>query len=316
MTSCVTSLWKWFYYSTHWGEHEKLKSIDERPTCYQHSTLLYFIAPQCVQNSSDYLIDYFNRRNSAYYNYNVWFVGEQKRYSLESRSLPNERVMSEDVPTALSPLLMMNYVLGLRMTESPAHQSRLCLLYMLVIWLIYCFALMYTQMFYYTDEYRILMLSSVITLISTAVEVYQHQVGRTWSFEHWSCMHLFLRVLEIQKLSEEASYTRRHVNKARNDNGLRAYTQENNVARLGWFLISVMLIYGQFLCFKEQYRVGIATAIYVVFMLNYSFNVSFIRDLIITSVLEWVYFFLQERLSSRSRMLTWCINKERKISEN
>jgi len=136
-------------------------------------------------------IDYFNIRNFA----PITIIAVRFSFSKTVKTIQFRiaiaSVMTE-VRMVLSPLLMMNYVLGLRMTEFPADQSKLCFLYMLLVWLIYCSALIYTVIPQMLDtiEYRILMLSSiVVTLISTAVEAYQDQVGEYRTLLK-SCMNM------------------------------------------------------------------------------------------------------------------------------
>jgi len=163
-------------------------------------------------------IDYFNIRNFAPITiimaYTLVRFSFGKTVKTIQFRIAIASIMTKDVRMVLSPLLMMNYVLGLRMTEFSADQSKLCFLYMLLVWLIYCSALIYTVIPQMLDtiEYRILMLSSiVVTLISTAVEAYQDQVGEYRTLLK-SCMNmvnhaLFLRVRDSETVWRNSLYS-------------------------------------------------------------------------------------------------------------
>lgn len=91
----------------------------------------------------------------------------------------------ENIRSALSLLLTLNYVFGLKIVEFSTYRQRyLSLLYVLLFWSVYYFLFRYTVLPYiyvYTATYHICFYVEMsIVLLSTAIGIYHNKVKRYW----------------------------------------------------------------------------------------------------------------------------------------
>ncbi|KAH0947038.1 Gr19 [Eciton burchellii] len=182
--------------------------------------------------------------------------------------------MTEGVRIVLSPLLMTNYVLGLRIIEFPADQPRpwFSLVYISSLWSVYYFLLIYMIMPYISDYslmYHICLQSNVIAiLLSITFEAYQNQKLR-------DCLKKFAMfddTLEMLGATTDYHYLRTRV--------LWIVST--------WFITCVLMTYGEYLWFKDEYALDSATIVFINFILNYDFYINLIGDLTVTSFLGYV----------------------------
>lgn len=92
--------------------------------------------------------------------------------------------MTKSIRTVLTPLLIVSYVLGTRITEFPAGHPRVwfSLSYMLLLWSTYCFLLNSTVISYFTNihfasEYLVCYwLDMLLTILSVGFGIYHDKV--------------------------------------------------------------------------------------------------------------------------------------------
>ncbi|EZA58583.1 hypothetical protein X777_14745 [Ooceraea biroi] len=206
--------------------------------------------------------------------------------------------MTGGLRTVLSPILMMNYVLGLRIIEFPVGQPRprLSFLYILLLWSVYYSVLMHTVMPYiihYTLVYHIcIRLNIIAILLSIVSEAYQNQKFR-------NCLKKLAMLddtLEMLGITTDYEFLRRRI----------------IWIISGWWITCIVTIYGDYFWFKDQYNIdNSATVVYIIFMLHYGFDVTFIGDLTITSLLgyiglkfdqinEWLQQSLEDNIQTRT----------------
>ncbi|KAL6438841.1 hypothetical protein ACFW04_003728 [Cataglyphis niger] len=174
----------------------------------------------------------------------------------------------------LSPLLIISYVCGCRVTEFSASVPRqwFGLLYILLFWSFYIFIYIYKVMpriIDYSIMYHICYGMNIFTaLLSIIIGIYYDKAFK-------NCIKS-LNIVDdtLEKLGIITDY-----------NKLRMRTLW---LILGFFLISISIIGGKIRFLKTQYNSDITLLIYFPFMRRYCAYVNIIGDLIITNMLGYV----------------------------
>ncbi|XP_067207780.1 uncharacterized protein [Linepithema humile] len=182
--------------------------------------------------------------------------------------------MTKSICTILWPLMIINYVFGLRIIAFPISHAKLCfnLLYILLLWSIFCFLLIYTAMSYivhYCLIYHICLRINVLIVFLTIVSTVQYKK------KFRKCLNKLAMIDDtLENLGATTDY--------------RKLQRRVVWLVLGWCMMYISVIYGESSWFAEYYNLDTPTAVYITVILNYCRFMNFIGDITIASILGYV----------------------------
>ncbi|XP_029160040.1 uncharacterized protein LOC114932033 [Nylanderia fulva] len=182
--------------------------------------------------------------------------------------------MTKNVWTVLSPLLIINYVFGLRIIEFPIGYRRLwfSFIYILSSWSLYCFLMWYitgSLMTKFSKTNNFLQyLNCLATLISIVFGIYYDKKFRD------SLKKLAIVDITLEKLGTTINYQQLHTKTVR--------------LVLGWFALTILINFMHIVYLEYHFKYNTATAIYFTFMINHCSHINLIGDLTMTSILGYI----------------------------
>ncbi|KAL6422636.1 hypothetical protein ACFW04_010696 [Cataglyphis niger] len=182
--------------------------------------------------------------------------------------------MTKNVWTVLSPLLIINYIFGLKIIELPIGHPRLWLsfLYILFSWSLYFFLIWYTTTSF-TNRFS--SLSSISQYLNYSTAMLSIVFGIYYDKKFKNCLKKLTVVdITLEKLEITINYQQLH----------------KRIVRLvlGWFAIAILINYITMLFIEHSFKYNLATAIYFTFMFNHCYHINLIGDLTLISILGLV----------------------------
>lgn len=233
--------------------------------------------------------------------------------------------MARNIRAVLSPLLIINYVCGLRVVEFPAGHPKkwLSCLYHLLLWSTYCFLMtdiMSSYVPYEWIHYRVFIaLQTLMAFISLFTRLYHDKVkvtvlARKSSLCVISIVLYLNRCKNYANLLRYRTWTRGNLDwilsvcpRQKFRNCLRKLTivdetldklgtttdfqkLDTKMTRFlaGWFTTVLILNCGDSFWWQDRYNV--LTSYYITFVVNYATHTNFLDDLIFAYILGCVFF--------------------------
>ncbi|KAL6422634.1 hypothetical protein ACFW04_010694 [Cataglyphis niger] len=182
--------------------------------------------------------------------------------------------MTKNVWTVLSPLLIINYVFGLKIIELPTGHPRLWLsfLYILSSWSLYFFLIWYTTTSF-TNRFP--SISHIFQYLNYSTAMLSIVFGIYYDKKFRNCLRKLTVVdITLEKLGMTINYQQLH----------------KRIVRLvlGWFAIAILINYINMIFLEHHFKYNLATVIYFTSMLNHCSHINLIGDLTLISILGLV----------------------------